>query len=330
MITSRVPFRISFFGGGTDFPVWYNENGGAVLSTTIDKYCYINCRKLPPFFEYKHRIVYSKYEHVSDIDNIVHPAVRETFRFMGIDAGLEIHHDGDLPARTGLASSSSFTVGLLHALYALKGRMVTKKKLALEAIHIEQNMIRENVGSQDQVAVAFGGFNKISFGGVNNIEVTPIIMGSDRLKQFQDNLMLFFTGFTRYATEIEKDKIKQIDKKKKELKLMHEMVNRAIDILNGEGPLNDFGRLLHENWELKRSLSSKVSTPQIDDIYRKARKNSAIGGKLLGAGGGGFMLFFVESGDRARLREALKDLLFVPFKFDTTGSQIIFYSESEV
>ena len=330
MIICRSPFRISFFGGGTDFSVWYKENGGAVLSTTIDKYCYISCRRLPPFFEYKHRIVYSKYEHVNKIDEIVHPAVRETFRFMNINEGLEIHHDGDLPARAGLGSSSSFTVGLLQALYALKGKMITKKRLALEAIYIEQEMIKEHVGSQDQVAVAFGGFNKIIFSGQHNIEVNPITLSKTRAQLFQDHLMLFFTGFSRFASEIEEAKIKQISNKKNELSSLHNMVEEAINILNGEGDIFDFGKLLHESWKLKKSLSDKVSTSHIDDIYETGIKNGAIGGKLLGAGGGGFMLFFVKPEDRDKLRQALGHLLHVPFRFDTTGSQIIYYSESGI
>ena len=330
MIICRTPFRISFFGGGTDIPAWYKENGGAVISTTVDKYCYISCRRLPPFFEYKHRIVYSKYEHVNKIDEILHPAVRETFRFMNINEGLEIHHDGDLPARSGIGSSSSFTVGLLHVLYALKGKMITKKRLALEAIYIEQEMIKEHVGSQDQIAVAFGGFNTILFSGQHNIEVNPITLSKTRVQLFQDHLMLFFTGFSRFASEIEEAKIKQISNKKNELSLLHNMVEEAINILNREGDIVDFGRLLHESWRLKKSLSDKVSTSHIDDIYETGIKNGAIGGKLLGAGGGGFMLFFVKPGDRDRLKQALGQLLHVPFRFDTTGSQIIYYSESGV
>lgn len=330
MIISRTPFRISFFGGGTDFPAWYKENGGAVLSTTIDKYCYISCRKLPPFFEYKHRIVYSKYEHINEIEEILHPAVRETFKFMNITDGLELHHDGDLPARTGLASSSSFTVGLLHALYALKGKIVTKKKLALDAIYVEQEMIKESVGSQDQVAVAFGGFNRIDFNGNHNIDVAPITIDRVKLQQFEDHLMLFFTGFSRLATEIEGEKIRQINKKKYELKTMYEMVDEAINILNGKGVLADFGRMLHESWELKKRLSDNVTTSRIDEIYMLALNNGAIGGKILGAGGGGFILFFVKPENRERLQKALDFLLHVPFRFDTTGSQLIFYSESGV
>jgi len=330
MIISRTPFRISFFGGGTDFPTWYRDNEGAVLSTTIDKYCYISCRRLPPFFEYKHRIVYSKYEHVNNIHEIVHPAAREVFRFMNITEGLEIHHDGDLPARTGLGSSSSFTVGLLHALYALKGKMVTKKRLALESIHIEQEMIKENVGSQDQMAVAFGGLNKITFNGDHEIEVTPVTIAPARLDEFQNHLMLFFTGFTRLASDIEGEKIKQIPNKHDELKKMHSFVDQAIDILNGDDAIVDFGRLLHESWMLKKGLTNKVSTSHIDEIYDTAMKNGAIGGKLLGAGGGGFILFFVQPDERERVRKALSSLLHVPFRFDKLGSQIIYYSESGV
>jgi len=330
MIISRTPFRISFFGGGTDFPAWYEENSGAVLSTTIDKYCYISCRKLPPFFEYKHRIVYSKQEMVNEIDDIIHPAVRETFRFMNIQTGLEIHHDGDLPARSGLGSSSSFTVGLLQALYALKGEVVTKKRLALESIHIEQEMIKEHVGSQDQVAAAFGGFNKITFNGNHNIDVVPITISDKKLQNLQSHLMLFFTGFQRSASEIEEKKIKQIKKKKASLELMHNMVDEAIKILNKEGDISGFGKLLHENWKLKKTLSGDVSTDIIDDIYDTAMNNGAIGGKILGAGRGGFMLFFVKPEDQGRLKIALSNLLYVPFKLDTTGSQIIFYSRSGV
>ena len=330
MIISRTPFRISFFGGGTDIPAWYGENSGAVLSTTIDKYCYISCRILPPFFKYKHRIVYSKQEMVNEIDDIIHPAVRETFRFMDIQTGLEIHHDGDLPARSGLGSSSSFTVGLLQALYALKGEMVTKKRLALESIHIEQEMIKEHVGSQDQVAAAFGGFNKITFNGNHNIDVVPITISDKKLQNLQSHLMLFFTGFQRSASEIEEKKIKQIKNKRVNLDLMHNMVDEAIKILNKEGDISGFGKLLHENWKLKKTLSGDVSTDIIDDIYDTAMNNGAIGGKILGAGRGGFMLFFVKPEDQDRLRISLSDLLYVPFRLDTTGSQIIFYSRSGV
>lgn len=325
MIISRTPFRISFFGGGTDYPVWYQENGGAILGTTIDKYCYITCRYLPPFFEHKHRIVYSQAELVRDINEIRHPAVRETLRFMGITEGVEIHHDGDLPARTGLGSSSSFTVGLLHALYALKGIMPSKMQLAQEAIHIEQNIIKENVGSQDQVLAAFGGLSRIDFGGECNIETKHVIIKPQRLELLQNHLMLFFTGFSRTASEIAEEQIKQTPNKKRELTEMHRMVDEAISILNGDNDLSEFGKLLHQSWQLKRSLTDKISTPHIDSIYDMAIRAGATGGKLLGAGGGGFILLFVKPELQPKVKESLHSFLHVPFRFENSGSQIIFY-----
>jgi len=326
---SRTPFRISFFGGGTDFPHWYNENGGAVLSATIDKYCYISCRVLPPFFEHKYRIVYSRTEQTSSIDEIIHPAVRETLRFLNIQEGLEIHHDGDLPARSGLGSSSAFTVGLLHALYSLKGKMVSKRRLAMEAIHIEQNMIKENVGSQDQVAAAYGGLNQIQFSGDNGIDVKPVILPKSRYIEFQNHLMLFYSGFSRSASDIERDKIQNIQFVKEELATLKEMVNSALDILCNDKSVTEFGKLLDEAWKIKRKLSKRVSNSFIDHVYTIAKENGALGGKVLGAGGGGFILFFVPPDERQRLEDALNFLLHVPFKFDNTGSQIIYYDGGE-
>lgn len=326
MIISKTPFRISFFGGGTDYPTWYKENGGAVLSTTIDKYCYISCRPLPPFFKYKHRIVYSKSEQVSDIDKIIHPAVRESFRFMGIAKGLEIHHDGDLPARSGLGSSSSFTVGLLKTLYAFKGKMVTKQKLALEAIHVEQNMIKENVGSQDQVSAAFGGFNKIDFKSDGSFNVASVVLSKERLQELQNHLMLFFTGFSRIASDIAKEQIEKILDNRKQLLAISEMVDEAISILNSERDIYEFGELLHESWKIKRSFSEKISNQHIDGIYEAARDSGALGGKILGAGGGGFMLIFAKPEDQPRVKERLKDLLLVPCSFENSGSQIVVYN----
>ncbi len=325
MIISQTPFRISFFGGGTDYPVWYRENSGAVLGTTIDKYCYITCRCLPPFFEHKHRIVYSETELVQDIEEIRHPAVRETLRFMRITEGLEIHHDGDLPARTGLGSSSSFTVGLLHALYALKGMMPSKMQLAQDAIHVEQDMIKENVGSQDQFLAAFGGLSRIDFSGEHNIEIKRVTIKPQRLESLQNHSMLFFTGSSRKASEIAGEQIKQIPNKKRELAKMHRMVDEAISILNGDNDLLEFGKLLHESWQLKRSLTNKISTPYTDFLYETAISAGATGGKLLGAGGGGFMLFFVKPELQPKVREALSAVLCVPFRFESSGSQIIFY-----
>ncbi len=327
MIISRTPFRISFFGGGTDYPVWYRKYGGAVLATSINKYCYITCRYLPPFFEHKHRIVYSKTELVRSISEIQHPSVRETLTFVNMDRGVEIHHDGDLPAGSGLGSSSAFTVCLLSALHALKGEMVAKMQLALEAIHIEQNRIKENVGSQDQTTAAFGGFNKIEFGGKQEISVQPVTLGSRKLELCQNHLMLFYTGVSRTASEIAGEQIRKTPEKKKELTRMMEMVDEAIGILGGsDSGITDFGKLLHESWMIKRSLTDKITNPLIDSIYERAREAGALGGKLLGAGGAGCILFFVRPELQPEVREKLKDLLYIPIRFENSGSQIIHYS----
>jgi len=324
MIISRTPFRISFFGGGTDYPNWFNNNKGAVLATTIDKYCYITCRYLPPFFDHKSRIIYSKMEHVHGIDDIDHPAVREVLRYLKIQKGIEIHHDGDLPARTGLGSSSSFTVGLLNSLYALKGIMPTKARLAEEAIHIEQKMCKENVGCQDQTLAAYGGFNYIEFGGEPHLRVRRVTISDQKIKNLEKHMMLYFTGFSRTASEIAGHQIKNIPNKKKELNQMYQMVQEALHLLNGKD-LKKFGFLLNESWKIKRELSEKISTTHIDDIYETARRAGATGGKLLGAGGGGFILFFAPPSAQKKIKERLKKLLLVPFKFENLGTQIIFY-----
>jgi D-glycero-alpha-D-manno-heptose-7-phosphate kinase len=329
MIITRTPFRISFFGGGTDYPLWYRQNKGAVLTTTIDKYCYISVRHLPPFFEHKHRIVYSLIEMVKEIDEIKHPAVRGILKYLNIDFGLEIHHDGDLPARTGLGSSSSFTVGLLNALYALLGKMKSKEELAKEAIYVEQNVLKENVGCQDQIEVAFGGLNKITFLPDDNFIVEPVILPPSKKGEFEKHLLLYFTGISRYASEVAKEQLENMEKKKYELKILHQMVEDGIKILIGNSDLRDFGKLLDEAWQLKRSLSNKISNPVIDEIYERAKKIGVIGGKLLGAGGGGFMLFFAPPELHQKIKEEIKGL-FVPFKFETQGSQIIFYQPEEI
>lgn len=325
MIISRTPFRVSFLGGGTDYPVWYEQHGGAVLASTIDKYCYITCRHLPPFFEHKSRIVYSSIENVFRNDEIRHPAVREALRTMGIREGMEIHHDGDLPARSGLGSSSSFTVGLLHSLFALKRTMPTKMQLAVEAIKLEREILAESVGSQDQISASFGGFNKIEFLRDGRIVVNPVIIDNRRLESFQRHLLLFFTGLSRSASEIAAEQIRQTASKETELARMQGMVDEGLAILTGAGSLDDFGRLLDEAWALKRRLTDKIATPEINAIYDAALSAGALGGKLLGAGGGGFMLIFARPSDHARIRFRLKELLAVPFKFETGGSQIIFY-----
>lgn len=325
MIISRTPFRISFFGGGTDYPVWYREHQGAVLATTINKYCYISCRYLPPFFKHRSRIVWSRIERVKTHEAIQHPAVRAGLEFLGISKGVELHHDGDLPARTGLGSSSAFTVGLLHALYGLKGIRVGKHQLARQAIQIEQEILQERVGCQDQVMAAYGGLNRIDFAGGQDIQVSPVPLNPERRRQFQDHLMLCFTGIARTASEIAKRQIELTRHRATQLRAMYQQVNEAIGILQSPRDLCEFGALLHEAWQLKRSLTDQISTSNIDRIYERARSAGAIGGKLLGAGGGGFMLFFVRPEEQANVKAALSRLLHVPFCFDTTGSQIIFY-----
>ncbi len=326
MIISKTPFRISFFGGGTDYPVWYRENEGAVLSTTIDKYSYITLRYLPPFFPHKHRIVWSKIETVKDVNEILHPAVKAALNFLKVDKGMEIHHDGDLPAQAGLGSSSSFTVGLLNSLYALKSKMPSKEKLAKEAIHIERDVLRENVGSQDQVAVSFGGFNKITFSKEDKIKIEPVILEKERMAKLQNHLMLFFTGLSRFASDVAKDQIKNTPDKKRELTVMYQMVDEALNILNKREDILEFGKLLNKTWQIKKSLSNKISNPMIDNIYGRAMKAGAVGGKLLGAGGGGFMLFFVPPENQQKVREKLKNLLEVKFNFEKDGSKIIYCS----
>ncbi len=329
MIVSRTPLRVSFFGGGTDYPGWYSQYGGSVLSTAINKYSHIFCRHLPPFFEHRSRIVYSKIELVKDHGEIQHPAVREALRYMGIEGGVEIHYDGDLPARTGLGSSSSFTVGLLHALYAMKGIMPTKLQLARDAIHVEQHMIGENVGSQDQVAAAYGGFNRIDFRPNGDVDVHAVILPQPRLEELWSHLLLVFTGFSRFASDVAAQQVQATPSKVRELLLMRQMVDEAVSVLGGNGDLADFGRLLHESWLLKRSLTKAISTPVIDDIYAAARAGGAIGGKLLGAGGGGFTLFFVRPEDRQHVLARLDGLMAVPFKMDNGGSQILVYQPDE-
>jgi D-glycero-alpha-D-manno-heptose-7-phosphate kinase len=326
MIISRTPFRVSFFGGGTDYSDWYREHGGAVLATTIDKYCYISVRELPPFFDHRFRVVYSHVENVKEIAEINHPAVRAVLGWLKTDKGLEIHHDGDLPARSGLGSSSAFTVGLLSAIHALHGRHVAKDALAGEAIHVEQCLLKEPVGLQDQISAAFGGFNHISFRQDGAYEVRPIILPRERLGELQDHLLLFFTGISRLSSNFSESVISNLKERTQQLHTMHDMVNEAIGILSSpQRDLSDFGGLLHESWQLKRTLSDTVSNSTIDALYETARRAGVIGGKLLGAGGGGFMLVFVRPEDRERVRQALRRLIAVPFRFEMSGCRIVLY-----
>ncbi|MDI6761915.1 MAG: kinase [Thermodesulfobacteriota bacterium] len=329
MIISRTPFRISFFGGGTDYPAWYRKHGGAVLATAIDKYCYLTCRYLPPFFEHKIRLVYSKIESCQTIDEIAHPAVREILRHLNIDRGVEIHHDGDLPARSGMGTSSSFTVGLLHALYALKGYMPSKQQLATESIYIEQEVLKETVGSQDQVSAAFGGFNHITFLPNGTFSVRPITLSPERIKELNSHLVLFYTGIKRTASNIAESYVNDMEGRKRQLRIMKDLIEESISILNNGEDISGFGELLHEAWQAKRSLSSKVSNSHVDEIYEEAISAGAIGGKLTGAGGGGFILLFVPPSRQGEVRERLNKLIHVPFKIEFSGSQIIFFDSEE-
>ena len=327
MIISRTPFRISFFGGGTDYPAWYENYGGMTLSATINKYAYITMRELPPFFNYKHRIQYYRKEEVNSLEEIKHPVVREAAKLLDVKKGMEIVHNADLPARSGLGSSSTFTVGLLNTLFAIKNRMVTKRELALNAINLEQNIIGEAVGSQDQTIASFGGFNLIEFNKYKTFQVQEIMISEDRLKSLEENLLLCFTGFSRTAENIARSQIKATPKKKKELKMMMEITNHAKEIIyNHKVSVDEFGKLLNEQWFLKKSLTKYISNKDIDNIYNAAMNAGAIGGKLLGAGGGGFLLFYAQKKNHKKIKQSLKDKLFVPFRFEKTGSQIIYYS----
>ncbi len=329
MILTRTPFRMSFFGGGTDYPAWFREHGGAVLATTIDKYCYISCRYLPPFFAHRSRIVYSRIENVASNRDIEHPAVRGVLGLLNVDDGVEIHHDGDLPAKTGLGSSSAFTVGLLHAVKALHGVMPTKMELATQAIHVEQELLKESVGCQDQVLAAFGGLVRVDFDQDGEIRVSPVVVTSARADEFQSHLLLYFTGFSRIASSIAEVQISRTPQLQSELSAMYRMVDEAQSILCSRRDIVDLGRLLHESWMLKRSLTSRIATEAIDDIYGRARAAGAVGGKLMGAGGGGFMVLFVKPEDQARVRQALSGLLEVPFRFERGGSQIMVYQPDQ-
>ncbi len=329
MIISRTPFRVSLFGGGTDYPVWYEKNGGMTISSTINKYAYITVRELPPFFNYKYRIQYHKKEEVNSLEEIKHPVVREAAKLLDIKKGLEMVHNADLPARSGLGSSSTFTVGLLHALYAMKNKMVAKRELALNAINLEQNIIGEAVGSQDQTIAAFGGFNLIEFNKLKTFQVQEMLISEERRQSLEENLILCFTGFARTAEEIAKSQIESTPFKEKELNMMLEITNKAREIItNNSISMDELGKLLNEQWFLKKSLTKYISNQAIDDIYNAAISAGAIGGKLLGAGGGGFMIFYAKKENHKKIKEKLKNKLIVPFKFEKTGSQIIYFSHN--
>lgn len=325
MIITKTPFRMSFFGGGTDMPAFFNEYGGAVLSTTFDKYCYVTVRHLPQFFDYTSELVYSKIEQVDGIEKIEHPLVRNCIKFLDMHE-LRINYESDLPARTGLGTSSSFAVGLLNAFYALKGKYASKKQLADEAIYVERELCKESGGWQDQIAASFGGFNRIDFKD-NRYEVSPVIISPERKKRLNENLMLFFTGFSRFSSEIQQSTVSVIKDKTTQLKEMLQLVDEAQEVLtDSKSDLDEFGRLLDTTWRLKRQTGAKISTGSIDELYEKGIKAGALGGKLLGAGGGGFLVFYVQPEKQESVKRAMKDLLYVPFEFENGGSRILYYA----
>lgn len=331
MIITRTPFRMSFFGGGTDMKEFFNEHGGAVLSTTFDKYCYVTVRHLPPFFDYKTELSYSKIERVEEIEKIVHPAVREAMKMLDTK-DIRLTYEADLPARSGLGTSSSFAVGMLNAFHCLKGQYADKRKLADEAIHLERDLCQEAGGWQDQIAASFGGFNKITFKD-NSYEVTPLIISPERKRLLNDSLMMFFTGFTRFSSDVQKANQATPETKAAKIERLKEMLRLVDDaqkvLVNQSADLNDFGRLLDHTWKLKRQTGSAVSTSGIDALYDKGMAAGALGGKLLGAGGGGFLVFYVPKEKQAAVREAMKDLLYIPFKFENEGTKVIYYEAED-
>ncbi|WP_167958644.1 GHMP family kinase ATP-binding protein [Anaerosporobacter faecicola] len=327
MVITQTPFRMSFFGGGTDFPGFFNEYGGSVISTTFDKYCIVTVSHLPRFFEYSNQITYSIIERTKNVSDIQHPAVREAMKYMKMQE-IRMDYEADLPARSGLGTSSSFTVGMLNAFYAIKGKCADKMKLAEDAIHVERVLCNESGGVQDQIAAAFGGLNRIDFSS-EGYTVNPIIIGKDRKRELNENLMLFFTGFSRFSSEIAQQQEKVTHDKTKELKEMLHLVDEAQDVLTSKCSLLEFGKLLDYTWKLKRGITDKISTDSIDILYKKAIDAGATGGKLLGAGGGGFLLFYVEKDKQKVVREALKDLLYVPFEFENSGTRILYYKSED-
>ena len=329
MIITKTPFRMSFFGGGTDMEDYFRENGGAVLSTTFDKYCYVNVRHLPRFFDYTSELTYSRTERVTDVNDIQHPAIREAMKMLDMQE-IRLTYEADLPARSGLGTSSSFAVGMLNAFYALKGKYADKKKLADEAIYLERVLCKEAGGWQDQIAASFGGFNRINFGS-DGYEVLPVIISPERKRQLNNNLLMFFTGFTRFSSDVQKaNSATAAEDKKARLKKMYALVDEAEAVLTDKTRnLDDFGRLLDVTWRLKKGTGGAVSTGSIDELYEKGMAAGALGGKLLGAGGGGFLVFYVQPEKQAAVREAMKDLLHIPFQFENGGTRVIHYSPEE-
>lgn len=326
MIITRTPFRMSFFGGGTDMKDFFTEHGGAVISTTFDKYCYVIVRHLPRFFDYSTELSYSKIERVTSIDDIEHPAIRNAMKMLDMHE-LRLTYEADLPARSGLGTSSSFAVGMLNAFYALKGKYADKKKLADDAIYLERVLCNEAGGWQDQIAASFGGFNRINFNKDGSYDVYPLIIHPDRKKQLDDNLLMFFTGFTRFSSDMQKANAKGYHDKTKQLLEMLDLVDQAQEILTDKNSdLDDFGRLLDHTWKLKRQTGGAITTDSIDALYQRGIDAGALGGKLLGAGGGGFLVFYVQPEKKQAVKEAMKDFLYVPFHFEDGGTRVIHYT----
>lgn len=324
MIITQTPFRMSFFGGGTDFPDFYREHGGAVISTTFDKYCYVNVRHLPRFFDYSTELSYARTERVKRVEDIEHPAIREAMKHLDMHE-IRLTYEADLPARSGLGTSSSFAVGMLNAFYALKGKYADKRKLADDAIFLERVLCNESGGVQDQIAASFGGMNRINF-NAEGYTVNPVIISPERKKLLNRNLMLFFTGFSRFSSDIQVAAEKNLKSKQNQLLEMLSLVHDAEKILTSKTDLEEFGRLLDYTWQLKRGITDKVSTDSIDAVYSRALQAGATGGKLLGAGGGGFLLFYVDPDKQENVRKALENLLYVPFEFENGGTRVIHYT----
>lgn len=325
MIITKTPFRMSFFGGGTDMESFFREHGGAVLSTTFDKYCYVNVRHLPQFFDYSTELSYSKIERVTNVDDIQHPAIRNAMKMLDMHE-IRLTYEADLPARSGLGTSSSFAVGMLSAFYALKGKYADKKKLADAAIYLERSLCQEAGGWQDQIAASFGGFNRINF-NKEGYEVLPVIISPERKRQLNKNLMMFFTGFTRFSSDVQKANACGRQDKTAQLKEMLSLVDDAENILTDKNTdLDEFGRMLDDTWRLKRKTGTAVSTDNIDTLYERGKKAGALGGKLLGAGGGGFLVFYVQPKYQESVRRVMKELMYIPFEFEDSGTRVIHYS----
>ena len=325
MIITKTPFRMSFFGGGTDMESFFMENGGAVLSTTFDKYCYVNVRHLPRFFDYSTELSYAKIERVTDVNDIQHPAIREAMKMLDMHE-IRLTYEADLPARSGLGTSSSFAVGMINAFYALKGKYADKKKLADAAIYLERELCKEAGGWQDQIAASYGGFNRINFNS-DGYEVLPLIINPERKRQLNNNLMMFFTGFTRFSSDVQKANASNKADKVNQLIEMLALVDEAEKVLvDKQSDLDEFGRLLDHTWRIKRKTGNTVSTNSIDELYDKGLKAGALGGKLLGAGGGGFLVFYVEPDKQEKVKKAMEDLLYIPFEFEDGGTRVIHYS----